>query len=104
MTKSEHPWRRSGAAQVRQRGLLTQEQAAAYLRVSTRTVVNWAAAGLLTRYPWTARYSRYRKSDLDKILTYAQKRDLPVTYRLIRDYRNSLGVPDGRSTEKKEGE
>lgn len=102
MAKSEHPWRRSGAVQVRQRGLLTQEQAAAYLRVSTRTVVNWVAAGLLKRYPWSPRYSRYRKADLDKILAYARERDLPVTYRLIRDYRNSLGVPDGRRVTKKE--
>jgi len=101
MASAPHPWRdwRRRRATLRLQDWLTASQTADYLCVSTRTVATWAKAGLLKRYPWSERYSRYRRADLDELLEYAKKSGLPVTYHLIRDHRDAQGQPDRRRRE-----
>lgn len=99
-----HPWRHSSVQRLRRLDLLTQEQTAEYLRVSARTVVNWARAGLLKRYPVSERYSRYKRAELDELLEFAKKENLPLTYHLIRRYQDARGVPDGRRTDPEEAD
>jgi excisionase family DNA binding protein len=49
--------------------LLTISEAATYLRVTTRTVRNLVARGIIPQIKITPKLVRYRKSDLDRSLS-----------------------------------
>lgn len=95
MQSASHPWR-GRRSKLRLQDWLTASETADYLRVSTRTVATWANAGLLKRYPWSPRYSRYSRKEMDELLEYSKKAELPLTYRLVRAYRDAQGIADGR--------
>jgi len=56
---------RSRYDRLRQRGMVTRQEAAAHLNISEQTVARWAKFGLITRHAYNGHYSLYEIADGD---------------------------------------
>ena len=52
--------------------LLTENETAAWLRMSLRTLTRKRQAGLIKGIPWNARRWRYRKSEIERFIAAAE--------------------------------